>query len=102
MMTLKVWNSLSSETRKEILSYWYIEPEKCPFTRGLIDEYHHNFDYDDNGKRLKNILDCCYLRPSDKKIIISMEVSPIFADRYEQKNAAKVAKATKKKNKNTL
>lgn len=83
MMTLKVWNSLSSETRKEILSYWYIEPEKCPFTRGLIDEYHHNFDYDDNGKRLKNILDCCYLRPSDNKIVISMEVSPIYADKHE-------------------
>lgn len=40
--------------------------------------------------------------PQTKKIVISMEVSPIFANRYEQKNAAKVAKATKNKKKNIL
>lgn len=86
MMTLKVWNTLAPETRKEIVN-------KCGYTASaeLLQPYHHNFDYDGIGKRLKRILECCYLRPSDKKIVVSIEVTPKYE--AEKKPAKKSAKA---------
>jgi len=92
MMTLKVWNTLSRATRKEILSYWVNDPENSAIFKPLLDEYHHNFDFDNYGKRLKKVLDDCYLRPSDGKIVISCEVSPIFADKKEKQAKTPVAK----------
>ena len=87
MMTLKVWSTLAPATRREICSICGIK-----ITDDLLQPYHHNFDYDITGKRLKYILGCCYLRPSDKKIVVSIEVSP----KYETKKEF-VKKSTKKK-----
>lgn len=87
MMTLKVWNTLSRQTRIEIVrlcGHNAVEP--------LLAPYHHNFDYDMVGKRLKDILSCCYFRPSDKQIVVSIEVSPT----YETASTKKVVKASAK------
>lgn len=84
MLTLKVWNTLSSETRQILIN-------KCGFcvNETLLAPYRHNFDYDANGKKLKQVLEHCYLRPSDGKIIISMEVTPKYAPKETKKPAVK-------------
>lgn len=89
MMTLKIWNTLSKETRIEIIRL-------CGHNaiEGLLKPYHHNFDYDMIGKRLRDILNCCYFRPSDKKIVVSIEVTPRYE--VEQKPAKKSVKSATK------
>ncbi len=93
MITLKVWNTLAPATRREICVICGIK-----ITDDLLQPYHHNFDYDISGKKLKYILGCCYLRPSDKKIIVSIEVSPKYEANKE--HAKKLVKATSSMNKN--
>lgn len=90
MMTLKVWNTLSRETRIEIIRL-------CGHNavEGLLEPYHHNFDFDAIGKRLKDILSCCYLRPSDKQIVVSIEVTPKYASNATKKvTASKTRRAS--------
>lgn len=92
MITLKVWNTLAPATRREICTICGIK-----ITDDLLQPYHHNFDYDVSGKKLKYILGCCYLRPSDKKIIVSIEVSPKYeADKEHAKKPAKATSSMKK------
>lgn len=84
MMTLKIWNTLDKSTRKEIINL-------CGFNAidALLEPYHHNFDYDIVGKRLKKILECCYFRPSDKQIVVSIEVTPKYAPKETKKPVVK-------------
>ncbi len=59
MIPLKMWNSLPQYKREKIIRLTYVNiPEY--YLKELVQEYHHNFNYDDNGKILKSILQCCY------------------------------------------
>ena len=71
MITLKVWNSLSDESRAKIC--------KTLGTSGKIENpYHHNFDYDEHGKKLKSILESCNLQ-KDGTINVVVPVKPTYA-----------------------
>ena len=91
MMTLKTWNTLAPETRREV-----INKTGYNVTDALLQPYHHNFDYDTTGKKLKSILECCYLRPSDKKIVVSIEVTPKYATATAKQPAKKSVKSATK------
>ena len=54
MIALKLWNKLDDSTRS-IIAQKTGHPS-------LTSEYHHNFDYDATGKRLKQTLEQCYLQ----------------------------------------
>lgn len=68
MITLKLWNSLSSETRGKIC--------KTIGVSGKIEEpYHHNFDYDSHGSKLKSLLEHCNLQ-KDGSINVVINIVP--------------------------
>lgn len=70
MITLKLWNSLSDESRSRIC--------KTLGTSGKIENpYHHNFDYDEHGKKLKGILESCNLQ-KDGTINVVVPVKPTY------------------------
>ena len=70
MITLKLWNSLSDESRAKIC--------KTLGTSGKIENpYHHNFDYDEHGKKLKSILESCNLQ-KDGTINVVVPVKPTY------------------------
>ena len=59
MIPLKMWNSLPQYKREKIIRLTYVGITE-DYLKELSREYHHNFNYDDNVKILKNILQCCY------------------------------------------
>lgn len=59
MIPLKMWNSLPQYKREKIIRLTYVGITE-DYLKELSQEYHHNFNYDDKGKILKNILQCCY------------------------------------------
>lgn len=77
MITLKYWNSLSSQCRVNILRRILGTDH---FVDTLSEEYHHNFDYDATGKELKSILSSCYLRRvyNNSYIEVRCSVDPTF------------------------
>lgn len=60
MITKKEWDALPLSTKKQVLAIVYGEDyERFP-PKQLLYEYRHNFDFDDNGKRLKKLLKLLY------------------------------------------
>jgi len=78
MITKKFWDTLSLETKKSILDIRWGNGWSSPntSTRGLVYPYHHNFDFDLTGKRLKQTLECCYLQ-KDGTINVVVSVTPV-------------------------
>lgn len=74
MITLKYWNSLSTDCRKKIVETILGKPQF--YDDSIIQEYHHNFDYDSTGKMLKTILSSCYIR--DHNIEVRCLIKPFF------------------------
>lgn len=70
MITLKYWNSLSGSCRALILDKMGICDE------ALKKEYHHNFNYNSTGKKLKAILGSMMLK--NGKILVTIQVTPKF------------------------
>lgn len=70
MITLKYWNSLSESCRALILGKMGICDE------ALKKEYHHNFNYDSTGKKIKAILGSMMLK--NGKILVTIQVTPKF------------------------
>lgn len=61
MITKKYWDSLPISTKRGILGVIFGEDfEKYPNRKCLLQEYRHNFDFDDTGKWLKQVLSQCY------------------------------------------
>lgn len=61
MITKKLWDSLSLATKKAILET--TEGSNYMVThKTLLYEYHHNFDFDSTGRKLKKVLECCNLQ----------------------------------------
>lgn len=78
MITLKLWNSLTAETRKHIIEI-ADGAEYVKLRKQLIEKpYHHNFDYDTNGMILKSILECCNLQKNGS-INITVSITPEYA-----------------------
>lgn len=68
MITLKLWNELSQKSRSEIC--------KTLGVSGKVEqEYHHNFDYDTLGSKVKQVLESCNLQ-KDGTINVVVNVKP--------------------------
>ena len=75
MITLKYWNSLSTDCRKAIVR---IISNNSDHDSDIIKEYHHSFDYDITGQKLKAYLSRIFLT-KDKKLRAFTELLPTFA-----------------------
>lgn len=74
MITKKDWDSLPLATKRDILSTLYGDSfEQRYSTRQLLYAYHHNFDFDDTGKLLKNTLQQIY-RVNDEELYVKVTV----------------------------
>ena len=71
MIILKEWNSFDYKTREAILDI--VGSSVTIFNR----EYHHNFDFDVVGKKLKQILGYCYKQP-DNTIKVCVTITPTY------------------------
>ena len=74
MITLKYWNSLSNTCRKTIVN---IISNNSDIDDEIIFPYHHSFDYDSTGKRLKYYLSRIFLT-KDNKLRVFTEILPTF------------------------
>lgn len=74
MITLKYWNSLSTACRQTIVK---IISNGCDHDNEIIKPYHHSFDYDVTGKKLKCYLSRIFLT-KDKKLKVFTEILPTF------------------------
>lgn len=74
MITLKYWNSLSTACRQTIVK---IISNGCDHDNEIIKPYHHSFDYDVTGKKLKCYLSRVFLT-KNKKLKIFTEILPTF------------------------
>lgn len=75
MITKKDWDNLPLETKREILATIFgddFEQHLAP--KKLLYAYHHNFDFDDTGKRLKKVLQQLY-RIDSEKLYVKVEIS---------------------------
>lgn len=86
MITLKYWNSLSTECRTKIAERLYGTQY---FTDSVKQEYHHSFDFDSTGRMLKVLLSACYLK--EGRIEVRCTINPTFKPKE-----AKRAKSKKK------
>lgn len=75
MITLKYWNSLSTDCRKAIVR---IITNGCDTDNNIIQEYHHSFDYDITGKKLQCYLSKVLLMKNGKLKIVT-ELLPTFS-----------------------
>lgn len=73
MITLKYWNSLSSECRTKIAERLYGTQY---FIDSVKQEYHHSFDFDSTGRMLKVLLSACYLK--EGRIEVRCTINPTF------------------------
>ena len=73
MITLKYWNSLSTECRTKIAERLYGTQY---FTDSVKQEYHHSFDFDSTGRMLKVLLSACYLK--EGRIEVRCTINPTF------------------------
>lgn len=74
MITLKYWNSLSTACRQTIVK---IISNGCDNDNEIIQPYHHSFDYNITGKKLKCYLSRIFLT-KDKKLKVFTEILPTF------------------------
>lgn len=76
MITKKLWDELSLNTKKSIINTIYNSAEaRTQYkTNRLLYPYKHNFDYNSTGQLLKYVLSCCYTTNSENLIRISVNV----------------------------
>ena len=75
MITLKYWNSLSTDCRKAIVR---IISNNSDHDNEIVLPYHHSFDYDITGKKLKAYLSRVFLTKGGKLKIFT-ELLPTFS-----------------------
>ena len=75
MITLKYWNSLSTDCRKAIVR---IISNDSDHDNEIVLPYHHGFDYDITGKKLKAYLSRVFLTKGGKLKIFT-ELLPTFS-----------------------
>lgn len=68
MITLKLWNGLSQKSRSEICKILGVSGK-------VENEYHHNFDYDTLGGKVKAVLESCNLQ-KDGTVNVVVNVKP--------------------------
>lgn len=94
MITKKLWNSFTDETRVEIIEIYYgrdFDSIPSKYQR-LKTSYNHDFDFDIAGEALKKILATCYLQ-KDGKINIIVSLTPMYAPKAT-KTVSKPVKTT--------
>lgn len=89
MITLKYWNSLSIKCREAIVR---IISNNSDHDNEIIQPYHHSFDYDITGKKLKAYLSRIFLT-KDRKLRVFTEILPTFSS--SDKTIEKVQKKQK-------
>lgn len=75
MITLKYWNSLSTDCRRAIVR---IISNNSDHDNDIVLSYHHSFDYDITGKKLKAYLSRVFLTKGGKLKIFT-ELLPTFS-----------------------
>lgn len=79
MITLKYWNSLTNQCRRAVLDKLDIDD------LNLAVEYHHNFNYDATGQKLKSVLTRLYVK--DNRLVIEVRMLPTFAPTRDKTKA---------------
>lgn len=76
MITLKKWNSLSANRRRQIANVVYGDMP-IDYQEAAAKEFHHDFKYspkeDDeiSGRAVKTMLECCYeLKDGGIKVVV--------------------------------
>lgn len=86
MITLKLWNGLSQKSRSEIC--------KTLGVSGKVgQEYHHNFDYDTLGSKVKQVLESCNLQKDGTiNVVVNIKPTKETAKKVEAKKPIEVEK----------
>lgn len=75
MITKKDWDALPLKAKREILSAYYGDDFEEHFvSKQFLYEYRHNFDFDEHGKRLKQLLSMLY-RVSSGEIYLKIPIT---------------------------
>lgn len=84
MITLKLWNGLSQKSRSEIC--------KTLGVSGKVEqEYHHNFDYDTLGSKVKQVLESCNLQKDGTiNVVVNIKPTKQTAKKIEAKKPIEV------------
>ena len=97
MITKKLWNSFDDSTRRDVIEIYCGQDFNMlsSIYQNLKTPYNHDFDFDESGKKLKEILSTCYLQ-KDGKINVIVSITPNYAPKTTNKPATK--KSTNKQN----
>ena len=90
MITKKLWNSFDDNTRRAIIEIYCGQDFDVLFSiyQNLETPYKHDFDFDESGKKLKEILSTCYLQ-KDGKINVIVSITPNYAPKVANKSVTK-------------
>ena len=87
MITKKLWNSFDNSTRRTIIEIYYGQNFNMlpSIYQNLKTPYNHDFDFDESGKKLKEILSTCYLQ-KDGKVNVIVSFTPTYAPKAVNKS----------------
>lgn len=81
MITKKLWNSLDQSTRNAVGATLNKRQES------YLQPYFHDFEFDNTGKILKEILECCNLQ-KDGTIKVTRTITPVYSNTPCRKSAS--------------
>ena len=90
MITKKLWNSFDDSTRRAVIEIYYGQNFNMlpSIYQNLKTPYNHDFDFDESGKKLKEILSTCYLQ-KDGKVNVIISFTPTYALKTTNKPVTK-------------
>ena len=90
MITKKLWNSFNDSTRRDVIKIYYGKDFNMlpSIYQNLKTSYNHDFDFDESGKKVKEILSTCYLQ-KDGKINVIISFTPTYAPKVANKPVTK-------------
>ena len=90
MITKKLWNSFDDSTRRDVIEIYCGQDFNMlsSIYQNLKTPYKHDFDFDESGKKLKEILSTCYLQ-KDGKVNVIVSITPNYAPKTTNKLVTK-------------
>lgn len=97
MITKKLWNSFDDSTRRAVIEIYcgqgfYMLPSVY---QNLKTPYNYDFDFDESGKKLKEILSTCYFQ-KDGKVNVIVSITPNYAPKTTNKSVIKKSTSKQK------
>jgi len=83
MITKKLWNSFTESTRSEVLTL--LRYNATALYSQLVKPYNHDFSFNNIGKELKKILECCYFDSVSGKLKVCSVISVSYAPKEVKK-----------------